>query len=81
MKTLRQSATARFYLRAGVAAALAMSALAGTLWVDSPWVKLVAAGVAAFAGYLGIGAATPVEPFVGNQLEGAEVPSPPAVPE
>lgn len=78
---LRQSAAARFYLRAGVAGALAMSAIAGTLWIDSPYVKLIGAGVGAFAAYLGIGAATPVEPFVGNKLEGAEVPSPPAVPE
>lgn len=80
----RESATARTMLRALVVTAIAVL---GTLkasigdGVDSgEWVDLVTVAVVSFAGYLGIGAAVPqVEPFFGNQLEGAEVPVPPAV--
>lgn len=71
----------RYALRAIVAAALAGLAVAGTVWIDNPYVKVASAAVGALAAYLGIGAASgSVEPFVGNKLANAEVPVPPADP-
>lgn len=76
-----KSVNSRYVLRAVVAAAIAVSAVASTIWIDNPYVKLISAGVGALATYLGIGAASPhVEPFVGNRMDSpVEVPSPPAV--
>lgn len=78
----KDSAAARTYLRAGVSAAIAMIAVASTIWIDNPYVKLASAGVGALSAYLGVGAVVPqVEPFYGRTLPGVEVPSPPAVAE
>lgn len=86
MSVLRESPTARFLLRTSVVAAIAvlatLKASVGDGLDAAEWVDIVYAGVGAAAAYAGIGAAVPqVEPFVGNQLEGAQVPSPPADPE
>lgn len=76
------SPAARYWLRAAVAALIAVGAAAGTLWVDNPYVALVAAGCGAFSVYLGVGQVSgSVEPFVGRKLPHAEVPAPPAEPE
>lgn len=77
-----RTAESRYVLRAVVAAALAGLAVAATVWIDNPYVKIASAILGALAAYLGIGAATgPVEPFVGVKYKGAEVPVPPAVKE
>lgn len=78
----KESATARFYLRSVVMAVIAGVAVAATIWVDNPYLKIASGVLGAFVAYSGLGYASPqVEPFVGNKLEGVEVPSPPAEPE
>lgn len=82
----RESATARTMLRAGVVAAIAvlasLKASIGDGLDAQEWVDMVAAGIGSLAVYLGIGAAVPaVEPFFGNEMDVAPVPSPPAVDE
>lgn len=77
-----ESPRSRYFLRAGVTAALAVVGVAATIWIDNPYVKMASAGLGVLGAYLGVGAAVPsVEPFVGNQYQGAEVPIPPAVDE
>ena len=67
---------ARFALRGFLQMVLAVSAVAGTIWIDNPYVKLVSAGAGALAAYLGIGYISPqVEPFIGVKYDSAEVPA------
>lgn len=75
--------TVRAITRAVVAALLAGLAVAATIWIDNPYVKIASAVVGALAAYLGIGVASPsVEPFIGRRKdEVVPVPVPPAVPE
>jgi hypothetical protein len=74
--------TVRTIVRSAVSAGLAGLAVAATIWIDNPYIKIASAVVGVLAGYLGIGAASPtVEPFFGIQAKTAEVPEPPAVPE
>ena len=78
----KESWNARTILRAVVAMALAGLAVAGTIWVDNPYLKIASAMALVLPGYLGVGAISgSVEPFFGRQLEGAQVPAPPADPE
>lgn len=76
----KTSPTFRYVVRAVVTAAIAGTAVAGTIWIDNPYVKIVSAAVGALAAYLGIGFGTPVEPFVGVTSH-VEVPVPPAEPD
>lgn len=82
----KESAAARYVLRAAVATALAVLgalqlALANGVTAQE-WVQVAIAGCISLGGYLGIGALSgSVEPFIGNTLQGAQVPSPPADPE
>lgn len=70
-----RSAQSRFMLRGLIAALVAVSAVASTIWIDNPYVKLVSAFIGALAAYLGIGAVTPqAEPFVGIKADTVEVP-------
>lgn len=65
-----KTARARFTLRGLVSAASAMIAVAATIWIDNPYVKMLSAGVGALSVYLGVGAVSPqVEPFVGVKKE------------
>lgn len=80
----RESSTARTFLRAAVASALSFLGALQLAMVDGitsqEWVGVAIATVGVLGGYLGIGAASgSMEPFFVNKLEGAEVPSPPAV--
>jgi hypothetical protein len=81
----RESANARTFLRTAVETGLAfLGALQVAIFDGSisgmEWVGISTATLTAFGGYLGIGAASgSVEPFFVNELENAEVPSPPAV--
>lgn len=82
----RESVNARYVLRAVVAAAIAalatLRASVGDGLDAQEWVDLVTNVVGALALYLGVGAVSgSVEPFVGKELEGAEVPVPPAQPD
>lgn len=83
----RESATARYILRAIVAATLAGLAAAATALSDNgitalEYVLIASSVFGSFGAYLGIGAATPqAEPFVGKKLDNAQVPVPPAEPE
>lgn len=79
--SFRASPGVRFMVRAVVSASLAGLAVAGTIWIDNPWVQIASATVAALAAYMGIGATTPMEPFVGVNKVDVEVPVPPAIPE
>jgi hypothetical protein len=68
--------TVRYVVRAVVAASLAGIAVAATIWIDNPYIKVVSGVVGALAAYLGIGAASPtVEPFIGVRGERVEVPA------
>ena len=61
-----RSPESRYLLRGLVAGIIAVSTLAGTIWIDNPYVQLVTAGISAAALYLGIGQVSgSVEPFVG----------------
>jgi hypothetical protein len=82
----RTSPLARTMLRATLVAVIAvlasLKASIGDGLDSQEWVDIISAGVVAFAGYLGVGAAVPpIEPFFGNKMEGVEVPVPPAEPE
>lgn len=71
----------RYLLRAAVTMILAGLSIAGTIWIDNPYIKIASGMVAVLASYLGIGIVSPqVEPFVGNKMEDAQVPVPPADP-
>lgn len=65
----------RFWARALLAAAIAGLAVAATIWIDNAYVRVSSAVVGALAAYLGIGATTPVEPFVGANKVDVEVPA------
>jgi len=56
-------------VRAVVGGTLAAVSVAGTIWIDNPYVKMAAAAAAFISLYTGIGYATPVEPLVGNKTE------------
>jgi hypothetical protein len=75
--------TVRYFVRAVVSAVIAGAAIAGTIWVDNPYVKVAAGVIGALGAYLGVGAgSSQVEPFVGRTPSGpVEVPTPPADPE
>jgi len=65
----------RYYLRIAVQGIIASAAIAGTIWVDNPYVKIVSGAIAAMAAYASAGAVLkPVEPFVGNVKDDAQVP-------
>lgn len=55
----------RFIVRGIVTAVVAGGAVAGTIWINNPYVKVGCAAIAALGAYLGIGYGTPIEPFVG----------------
>lgn len=72
---------ARYVLRAVVSALIAGLAVAATIWIDNPYIKIASAVVGALAAYLGIGAGSPaVEPFVGVKYNNAEVPADQIIP-
>lgn len=74
--------TVRYIVRAVVAASLAGIAVAATIWIDNPYIKVASGIGGALAAYLGIGAASPtVEPFVGARGERVEVPAAISTPE
>jgi hypothetical protein len=81
-----KTASARYVLRAAVAAVLAASGAILAATTDNTitlheWALIVVALVGGFAAYAGIGAASgSVEPFVGRKQENTEVPMPPADP-
>jgi hypothetical protein len=65
------------YIGRGVLATLcAAIAVAGTIWIANPYVQILSAAALVGGGYLGLGAVTPVEPFVGaNKPDVVEVPA------
>lgn len=84
---MKESATLRYMLRAVVAMTLSGLGALGTAYVDGgidpvEVIAVATATIGALGAYLGLGGAWPqMEPFIGNKLEGAEVPVPPAKPE
>lgn len=82
----KDSAKARYVLRGVVVGLIAffatLRASIGGGLDPQEWVDLASNTLGAVAAYFGIGAAFgSVEPFVGNKMEGAAVPVPPADPE
>jgi hypothetical protein len=85
MGSFRTSPKVRFAVRSIVVAGLGyLTTVLATGFADGfAWSKLLVGLLGALAGaaYAAIGAATPVEPFVGVKPSAVEVPQPPAVPE
>lgn len=88
MNAYQTSPTVRYAIRAVFAALLVfcgslVTATATGGISGNEWAVIAYATVGALAGYLGVGAGTPLEPFVGLKWAKVpvEVPMPPAIPE